>query len=62
MGIGAQAHMLWVVLHYLNAPIPAGWLVTFEEDGRVVYNNPQLKMTIPSHPLLSAYRDSVSRR
>lgn len=66
MGMDSQAHLLWVVVHYLTAPVPAGWLTTTskseageEASELTTYVNPQLGTRSTAHPLLPSYRETT---
>ena len=66
MGIDAQAQLLWLVVQFLAAPLPAGWFdervrlpptASGEAGEGLVYRSLQLRETRHTHPLLDAYRE-----
>ena len=65
MGIDSQAHLMWLAVHFLNAPLPTGWTgqrgdgTSAHDDEPLMFLNQQLRETQSSHPLQQAYREVV---
>lgn len=66
-GMDSQAHLLWLVVHYLNAPLPPGWFVRRRNSDAIddeklkpleYLDHSQQEMRT-THPLQQTYREVV---